>query len=430
MSETEETKKSSTPSTSAATAPRGAMPADVRRARLRRWVRRGVALLLALALAAVLVLALQTPPVAVDVAAADRGPIERTVDEPGRTRVIDRYVVSAPLTGNLARLEIHGSDPVTEGEVVARILPLAPPLLDARTRSSSEAQLAAARARREQARSSLDHARELRAFSERETGRQRQLASQGTITGRELDVAEMELRTRGSEVTSLEFALRVAEHEVQLAQDTLGRADARTTTVSAVEVSSPVAGVVLGITRESEGVIQAGQPILEVGDDGALEIVTDVLTSDAVRIQPGALVRLDGWGGPDLEGRVRVVEHAARTHVSALGVEEQRADVVIALTSDREAWQSLGDGYRVETHVVVERREDALRVPTSAVFRSGEGWAAYVVRGNLVHLVALQLGLRSRDQAEVTSGLSEGDQVVVYPSERVADGVEVAVRAE
>lgn len=430
MSETQEP-IASTASPASPTAPaRGPMPADVRRARARRWMRRGVAVLLALALGAVLVLALQTPPVAVDVQTADRGVVELTVDEPGRTRVIDRYVVSAPLTGNLARLEIHASDVVAEGQAVARILPLAPPLLDARTRSSTEEQLAAARARRDQARSSLAHGRELLAFSERDAERQRRLGEQGTITGRELDVAEMGLRTRASEVTSLEFALRVAEHEVQLAQDTLGRSDARSSTVAAVEVTSPVAGVVLGVTRESEGVIQAGQAILEVGDDGALEIVTDVLTSDAVRIAPGALVRLDGWGGDGLEGRVRVVEHAARTHVSALGVEEQRADVIIALTSERDRWQSLGDGYRVETHIVVERRESALRVPISAVFRDGEGWATYVVRANVVRLVPLELGLRSRDVAEVLHGLDEGDRVVVYPSERVVDGVEVVARQE
>jgi HlyD family secretion protein len=139
-------------------------------------------------------------------------------------------------------------------------------------------------------------------------------------------------------------------------------------------------------------------------------------------------VRLDGWGGPELEGRVRLVEHAASTHVSALGVEEQRADVVIALTSERETWEALGDGYRVETHIVVDRRDDALRVPTSAVFRSGDRWAAYVVRGDTVQLTTLELGLRSRDVVEVLGGIAEGDRVVVYPSERVTDGVAITIR--
>lgn len=411
-----------------------ALEAAARTARIRRWARRIVTFAILAALGTVIALALRPQPVPVDVALVDRGPIEVTVEEPGRTRVIDRYVVSAPMTGNLARLEIHDSDPVTEGEVVARIVPLAPPLLDARTRSEAGARLGEARARREQARASLAHARELATFNDREAARQRGLATAGTTTIRDAERAEMEARTSRSEVTSMEFALRVAEHEVQLAQATLSRletsAHGAADTGDAVDVVSPVAGVVLRVVRESAGVVQAGEPILEVGDDAALEIVTNVLTSDAVRIRPGAHVRIDGWGGEPLEGSVRLVEHAAATHVSALGVEEQRADVVIGLDSARELWRALGDGYRVETHVVVERRELTLRVPASAVFRSGQGWAAYVVEGGTVHLRSVEVGLRSRDMVEVVSGLDEGARVVAYPGERVLDGVEVSVRAD
>jgi HlyD family secretion protein len=226
----------------------------------------------------------------------------------------------------------------------------------------------------------------------------------------------------------------VAEHEVRLAEASLGRlaeggrTAGRAPSVDSVEVTSPVAGVVLRVVRENAGVIQAGEPILEIGDPAALELVTDVLTSDAVRIAPGAHVRIDDWGGEPLAGRVRLIEPSATTRVSALGVEEQRVDVVVTLESPREAWQALGDGYRVETHITVERREDARRAPTSALFRTGQGWSTYVIEGAIVRLRAVETGLWSRDVVEIVSGLEEGDRVVVYPGERVVDGVEVTVR--
>ena len=404
-----------------------------RSATTRRWMRRALVVLVLAALAAVLVLALEPQPVPVDVATVDRGAIELVVDEPGRARVIDRYVVSAPLSGNVARVDLHASDSIEAGAVVARIVPLAPPLLDARTRTEAEARLAEARARREQARFSITHARELLAFAESEAARQRQLAAGGSIAPRDLERAEMEERTRRNEITSLEFGLRVAEHEVRLAEASLGRlAEGRTAraapSVDSVEVTSPVAGMVLRVVRENAGVIQAGEPILEIGDPAALEIVTDVLTSDAVRIAPGAHVRIDDWGGDPLAGRVRLIEPSATTRVSALGVEEQRVDVVVTLESPREVWRALGDGYRVETHVTVERREGATRAPTSALFRTGEGWSAYVIEGANVRLRAVETGLWSRDVVEIVSGLEEGDRVVVYPGERVVDGVEVTVR--
>lgn len=427
------------PTPPAATAPakaRGdaAREAARRSATIRRWTRRAVVVVVLAALAAVFVVALQPQPVPVDVAVIDRGAIEVVVDEPGRARVIDRYVVSAPLSGNVARVELHASDTVASGDVVARIVPLASPLLDARTRTEAEARLAETRARREQARFSITHARELLAFAESEAARQRQLAAGGSIAPRDLERAEMEERTRRNEITSLEFGLRVAEHEVRLAEASLGRlaeggrTAGRAPSVDSVEVTSPVAGVVLRVVRENAGVIQAGEPILEIGDPAALELVTDVLTSDAVRIAPGAHVRIDDWGGEPLAGRVRLIEPSATTRVSALGVEEQRVDVVVTLESPREAWQALGDGYRVETHITVERREDARRAPTSALFRTGQGWSTYVLEGVIVRLRAVETGLWSRDVVEIVSGLEEGDRVVVYPGERVVDGVEVTVR--
>jgi HlyD family secretion protein len=408
---------------------REAIDLAARRQSTRRWARRIVTMLVLLALVAIFVLALQPQPAAVDVATVDRGPIEVTVDEPGRTRVLDRYTVSAPLAGNLGRLALHASDTVSEGQVVARIVPLAPPLLDARTRIEADARLDEARARRDQARFSITHARELADFAARELARQQQLTAAGASPPRALEQAEVEARSRASEVTSLEFALRVAQHEVEVAEATLGRLDPHAPAAAdAIELTAPVAGVVLHVVRESAGVVQPAEPILEIGDPSALEIVTDVLTSDAVHVAPGAEVRIDGWGGEPLEGRVRLVEPSATTRVSALGVQEQRVDVIIALTSERARWASLGDGYRVETHVVVDRREGALRVPASAVFRTGDGWSAYVVEGDHARHVSVELGLRSRDAVEVLGGLAEGQRVIVYPGERVVDGALVSVR--
>jgi HlyD family secretion protein len=199
-------------------------------------------------------------------------------------------------------------------------------------------------------------------------------------------------------------------------------------TGESVDITSPVGGRVLRVLRESEGVVAAGTPLLEVGDPAALEIVVDVLTSDAVRVRPGGLVIIDAWGGQALEGRVRRVEPSAFTRLSALGVEEQRVNALIDIVSPRAQWEALGDGYRVEVHLVVWERPDAVKAPASAVFRHGEGWALYRVDGGIARVTPVDIGERTGREVQIVGGVQVGAQVIVYPSDRVADGARVAQR--
>lgn len=394
-----------------------------------RWIRRVLIVVLVVLGAGLFALMLRPQPLGVDVATVSRGELEVTIDEAARARVIDRFTIAAPLSGNLTRIELHPSDAVTADQPVAHILPVAAPLLDDRSRSSAEERLATARAQRDAARFAITRARDAVDFAEREVARRRELVTSGALATRELELAELDERTRRGEMTSLSFSLRVAEHEVRVAEAALGRASGREAATDAVPVTTPVDGVVLRVLQESAGPVQVGAPLLEVGDPSALEIVVDVLTSDAVSIPAAAAVRIDRWGGPDvLSGHVRLIEPSAFTRVSALGVEEQRVNAIVDLDEPRERWAALGDGYRVEVHIVVWRSDSVLRVPASAVFRREERWCAFVVDGGVAHLRELELGHRGRDHVEVLSGLDEGATVVVYPGERVDDGVEVAPR--
>jgi HlyD family secretion protein len=267
-------------------------------------------------------------------------------------------------------------------------------------------------------------------FAEGEARRVAQLAASGGASAQAVERAQMERRTAREELTSLEFGARVADHQVQIARAALGRLSARATAEEAeqMDVSSPVDGIVLRVAQESEGVVQVGAPLMELGDPAALEIVVDVLTSDAVRIERGAHVEIDRWGGELLQGHVRLIEPSAFTRTSALGVEEQRVNVLVDLDSPREEWISLGDGYRVEARVVVWEAEDVVIVPASAVFRRGEGSAVFVIEGDHARLTPIEVGHGNGLDTEVVSGLDEGATVIVHPGDTVDDGVLVAPR--
>lgn len=395
---------------------------------VRTWLQRALVLALIGALALLVVYAMRPQPIAIDVAPVTTGDLRVTIDEDGQTRVKDRYVVSAPLGGNVARIELHPGDVVHAGDVVARVLPLAAPLMDARSRAEAEARLAAAVAQQRQARASVDRARTAADFSAREAERQAQLGARGTVTGQAVDRAQMEAQTQHDELTSLEFAVRVADYEVQVARAAIGRLGAHADEPEQLDVTAPVDGRVLRVMQESAGPIAAGADLLEIGDPAALEIVVDVLTSDAVRIPPGAHVDIDRWGGEPLSGHVRLVEPAAFTRVSSLGVSEQRVNVVVDLDDPHERWSSLGDAYRVEARIVVVEVPGARRVPASAVFRHDEGWAVFTVADGHAHLVPIEVGERNGISVEVRAGLDEGATVVVHPSEHVVDGSLVAER--
>jgi HlyD family secretion protein len=368
-------------------------------------------------------------PVPVESAIVEQGPLIVSVDEDGRTRVKDRYVVSAPLTGSIARIELEPGRSVGQGQVLARIMPLAAPLLDARARSAAEARLAATAAARRQTRAHVDRARASLEFSKKEAAQVRALAQSGSLAQAALDRALLDERASAADLASAEFAARVADHEQEMARATLGRFDrARSDVEEQFEIPSPVAGRVLRVIQESEGVVQLGTPLVEVGDPSALEVVVDVLTSDAVNIPRGAPVSIEQWGGAPLKGHVRLIEPSAFTRLSALGVEEQRVNAIVDLDEPYARWSALGDGYRVEARIVTWRGDAVLKVPSSALFRHDGKWAVFLIRDGIANVRTVQVGRRSGMEAQVEKGLERGDRIVVHPSDRVADGVPVEAR--
>lgn len=396
---------------------------------LRKWFRRGLLALAVLFVVGLVVVAWIPNPVEVEVAEVTRGPLIVTVNEDGRTRVKDRYIVSAPLAGNLARLELEAGDTIKEEQVVARLVPLPPPLLDSRTRAEAKARVDAAQAATRQAQAAVNRARYERDFAKQESERALAVVKQGGLARSDADRAVSTYRSAGEQLASANFGARVAEHELKLAQTALLQLSGKGEDTEQLEINSPVAGQVLKVFQESEGVVQGGTPIVEVGDPAALEIVVDVLSQDATRIPSGAATTIERWGGKTpLNGHVRVVEPSAFTKLSALGVEEQRVNVIIDLDEDRQRWSTLGDGYRVEARISVWEGEDVLRVPASAVFRSEEAWATFVVEDDTAVLRTVEIGETNGLETEVVSGLQEGDMVIAYPSDSVRDGVSIKAR--
>jgi HlyD family secretion protein len=395
-----------------------------------RVVKRVLAVLAGLAALGGLVFAWLPDPLPVDLVQVRRGTIRVTVDEDGRTRVKDRYVVSAPLLATSARIELHPGDPIAERQLLARLMPLEPALLDSRTQAQAERRVASAVAGRKQAESAVLRARSVLDYATSEIERQRELSRQGATAERALETAELQERTAREELASSEFALRVAGYEVEMARLNLERQSGGPGTQDNIELASPVSGQILRVIQESAGVVQPGTPLMELGDVKALEIVADVLTSDAVHIKPTARAWIDRWGGDAaLSAHVRSIEPSAFTRVSALGVEEQRVNVILDLDEPYAKWSALGDGYRVEVRILTWQADNALVVPESAIFRRNERWATFAVRNGRAEIVFLEVGHRNGELAEVLGGLSDGMEVIVHPSDRVAPGVKVARRS-
>jgi HlyD family secretion protein len=396
----------------------------VRRGRLILWV--SAALVLAL-----IVWSFRPQPVPVDLARVARGTLRVTIDEEGRTRVRERYVVSAPVAGRLQRVELEPGDTVAANQtVVATFLPATPNPLDPRSRAEAEARLKAAQAALEQARVGLQRARTELTFSRRELERYREIEKFGGTTEERLAALEFDVRTREAQAKAGELAVQAADHEVEALRAVLRQfADAAGARQVALTLRSPVAGVVLRLHQESEAPVAAGTPLIEIGNPAQLEIVTDLLSTDAVRIRAGFKVLVDGWGGEStLHGRVRLVEPAGFTKISALGVEEQRVNVLIDFDVPPQGTQRLGDGYQVETRIIVWERAGILKVPTSALFRAGETWRVFTVRDDAAAAVEVEIGQRSALEAELISGLAEGDQVIVHPGDTIGDGVAIVQR--
>ncbi|MCG8416983.1 MAG: HlyD family efflux transporter periplasmic adaptor subunit [Proteobacteria bacterium] len=395
-----------------------------------KWLKRVVLTAAAGGLAASSVVAFLPKPIPVDLTAATRGRMTVTVDEDGKTRVKDRYIVSAPLSGNIPRLGLLPGDSVAESQILTRIVPVTPPLLDARTRAEARARLASAQASRRQALSLVERVRALHQQAQREVARQRPLAARGAVSESIAERAEYELRATTEDLRSAEFGVKVANQEVASARAALGLLEQGTTAGEPhLELPSPTSGQVLRVFRQDEGLVQAATRIIELGDPASLEVVADVLTRDAVQIRPGAPVAIVRWGGDSsIRGHVRRVEPSAFTRISALGVEEQRVNVIVDIDDPREQWSALGDGYRVEVAIEVWNSDDVLSVPASSVFRQGDRWAVYRVDNAMTHLTPVKIGRRNERRVQIVEGLDSGTQVVLHPSDQVTHGVEVISR--
>jgi len=385
----------------------------------------GVITILAVGLA----LALRTPPLLVDVTAAVRGPLRVTLDHEGRTRVRERYVVAAPVTGRVLRIEIEPGDPITVGRtVLARVLPGAPALLDARARAGADAQVQVAAANLARARAQRDEAREASNYARAEAERIRGLNTEGLATSQQRDAADADARVKARALEAADAAVEAAARDLDVARAVLY--ESRSEPAGRfVEVRAPVTGVLLRRFHESEAVVAQGQALVEVADLADLEVVADFLSTDAVRIRPGMPVMVDRWGGAaELNARVSRIEPSGFMKISALGVEEQRVWVVMAFADPRDAWAALGDGYRVEARVIVWQQPDVLKVATSSLFRRGEEWAVFVIDDGVARLRTVTIGERNDTEAEVTKGLQAGARVVAYPSDQIEDGSRVEPR--
>ncbi len=394
---------------------------------LRRWV---LWIAGAVVAAVAVVVGTRPQPVPAELARVTRGPIAVTIDEEGETRVRDRFVISAPLGGRVLRIELEPGDAVVASEtVLAVFLPSAPVLLDARSRAEAQAAVETVRAVQGQAEAHYEQAAAEAAFARAEAERYRRLLRDGIVSVEQMETAQLELDTRQEALEAAEYAVRTALGELQAARVRLQRFSGRSAAADgeAIEITSPVSGVVLRRLRESESVVPAGETLLEVGDPRQIEVVADYLSKDAVRIRPGQEVLIDRWGGDrPLRGRVRRVEPSGFTKISALGVEEQRVNVVMDITDPPEVRAGLGDGFRVETRVVVWQSEDELKAPTGALFRRDEDWAVFAVEAGRAVLRPIEIGERNAREAQVLAGLSPGQEVVVYPSDSLSDGSRVA----
>ncbi|MAK65253.1 MAG: hypothetical protein CMF75_11025 [Maricaulis sp.] len=369
-------------------------------------------------------------PVLVDTAPITRGPLSVQIRDEGRTRIRDVYAIAAPVSGRLLRIDWEPGDEITTGDVLARVLPAEPSILDARSQGEAEAAIAlaeaalsAARAEAQTARSALDLAREehTRIARLRETG----IASQA-----QLDRAAAELRAAQAASGRAQAAIRMREAEIEAARVHLHGSGSGDQTPAIFDIRSPIEGRVLQVVRESEGPVAAGAPLLEIGEPSGLEIVAEFLSADAVQTGPGDAAEITGWrrDAPPLPARVRRVEPYGFEQVSALGVEEQRVNVVLDFTGEPADWSALGHGYRVETAITVWNSEDALRVPVAALFRQDGDWAVYRIDQDRARLTPVRIGRDNGVDAEVLGGLSADDVVVLYPGEGVVDGATVKDR--
>jgi len=370
-------------------------------------------------------------PVPVDVVKAGRGPLRVTIDEEGKTRVKDRFVLSAPVSGYMRRIELDVGDQVKKGQAVVLLESMRSDVLDPRRRAEAEASVSAARAVLNSAEENARAATADAEYARLRLERNRKLHDQGYIARDVLDQSESEAKRSEANRLSAEAAVKTARSELERARAALrySAAEGASGKMEIVTVRTPVGGRVLKLHHESEGVVNAGEPLVDIGDPSHLEVEVEVLSADAVNIGPGTTVFFERWGGDaPLEGKVKTVEPAAFTKISSLGVEEQRVLVIADITSLPESWQRLGDRYRVEASFIIWEGKNVLQIPSSALFRKGEGWAAFVMKNRKAHLREVKVGQRNGLAAEIISGIAEGETVIIHPDDSISDSVRVKVR--
>ncbi|HQR32912.1 MAG TPA: efflux RND transporter periplasmic adaptor subunit [Blastocatellia bacterium] len=386
----------------------------------------GMILIVGAAVVAVTV-ALRPTPIRVEVARVERGSLQVTIDAEGKTRVRDRFVVAAPVTGKLARIELKRGNTVARDEIVARIDPLPLTPLDPRQLAEAKGRVAAAEQLRNEANAVVEHARADCEQARREFARAEKLIETGDVSSQEFERARNAEQTCRQQLDAARFRSAAAASDVEVAKAALIAVEqsgpsGKTATVI---VRAPVAGRVLRVAEENERVVMAGTPLVELSNT-TLEIVIDVLSTDAVKITPGAKVLIEGWGGDkSLQARVRLIEPSGFTKVSALGVEEQRVNVVADFVDDP---GSLGDGYRVEARLVLWESANVLRAPASALFRDGQNWSVFVTSQGQARTRKVEIGHRTAFDVEVIQGLSEGTEVIVHPNNQIADGARITLR--
>ena len=390
-------------------------------------VRRIVLAVLVLAVIGGFVWAFWPRPVPVETAVIGRHTIEVDIEEEGKSRIRDIFTVSAPIAGQMARLNLHSGDEVIRNEtVVASIRPVAPALLDARSRRIAEAARDAAAAAVDLASAQLTQAEAQHDFAKAEAERAEVLIRRESISERAYEKARLDVLAAEAAVESARASLLVRERERESANAALMEGDAGAgDSRCCVEVLAPASGRILRVLTESEQVVGSGTPLVEIGDPTDIEIVVELLSADAVRVKQGAAATVQGWGGEVLTARVERVDPSAFTRVSALGIEEQRVTVILALEGGPELWQDLGDGFRVIARITLWRGEDLVAIPVGALFRDGADWATFRLEEGRAVVRKIELGQRNTEYAEVRAGLEPGDTVILHPSDRVETGVRV-----
>jgi HlyD family secretion protein len=389
----------------------------------------GLIVLIAVAAAA---WALRPQPVPVDIAVIGSGPLQVTVEDEATTRIRDVYTVSAPVGGKTQRSPRRVGDSVKAGETILAVIePGDPGFLDIRTQRVSEAQIEATRAGINLAEAQVRQAQAQLDFAQSDLNRAMELARRETISQRALDQARFEVATAESGLASAEATLEVRRRELASAEAGLIQPGTPMTesATCCINVMAPIDGQVLRVVVESEQVVQPGAPLIEIGNPGDLEVVVDLLSRDAVRVEQGALAHITGWGGgEEFAARVVRVEPSGFTKVSALGIEEQRVRTILEFTEHSEALARLGHNYRVVARIAVWQADDVVTVPLGALFRDGDSWAVFVVANGTATLRRVVIGERTMRQAEVREGLLPGESVILHPSDRVLDGIDVASR--